>query len=388
MRYFVLIKLLLITVLTVNAAVFTDNKSDGISYKALFMAAVLFMSVVLLELNEEKREALNQNNGRAFSVTGILKGALFIELVSAALLIWGLKEEYIYLLPMILLDIVIVFRLNAVYYLSVYIGLLFTDNRTEYFTVASFIVIVYYQHYIILKGERIKTDVSTGAEEELKRSLKKSEVEHRKELDRSRLFFENSILEEKARLSQALHDKLGHSINGSVYQLEAVKVLMEKDREESSVMLQAVIDNLRTSMDEIRSLLRKERPEKKQLAFLQLSSLCEECRVKYGIEAEFGLNGNAEDISGSHWEILLDNCYEAVSNTLKYASCTKINIDIVVMHKLIRCTVSDNGRGCAEIQDGMGFGGMRRRIREANGFISFEGDRGFVINMLLPVEKG
>lgn len=52
------------------------------------------------------------------------------------------------------------------------------------------------------------------------------------------------------------HDKLGHNINGSVYQLEAIKVLMEKGPETSRKMIQAVIDQLRSGMDEIRGILK------------------------------------------------------------------------------------------------------------------------------------
>ena len=139
-------------------------------------------------------------------------------------------------------------------------------------------------------------------------------------------------------------------------------------------------------MEEIRYLLRQERPDKKQLAFIQLNSLCEDCKRKYGIEAEFSLTGAGEEIGEKYWEIILDNCFEAVSNALKYSYCTRINIEILVMNRIVRCTISDNGKGCLDVKTGMGLEGMRRRVREVNGFISFSGEDGFVINMLLPLE--
>ncbi|SHO43287.1 sensor histidine kinase [Anaerocolumna xylanovorans] len=382
MRYFVFIKLMMVVAVAVYAAVFAERADRGIPYQVLLVTALLFMSVVVLELMEEKRES-----GALLARKGSV-GALAAEVIFTSVLIWGFERDYIYLLPMVFLDIIIVFRQPSFSYPAVYLGILTAGDKAAYFAAASFILVLYYQHYIIVKKEQVKTEASEEKEEELKRYLDKSEIKYRLEIDRNRLYLEDRILEEKVRLSQALHDKLGHSINGSVYQLEAVKVLMEKDREESKAMLQTVIDNLRSSMDEIRVLLRQERPGKRQLAFIQLNSLCEDCRKKFGIEAEFSLTGNGEDISGKYWEIILDNCFEAVSNALKYAFCTRITIEILVMNRIVRCTVSDNGKGCGKISEGMGLDGMRRRVREVNGFISFAGEEGFVINMLLPIEGG
>lgn len=84
-------------------------------------------------------------------------------------------------------------------------------------------------------------------------------------------------------------------------------------------------------------------------------------------------------------EIILDNAYEAVSNSLKYAKCTRIEIKLHVLHQMIRCSISDNGVGCEQIEDGMGIAGMRRRVREVNGILDFETEIGFTINILLPL---
>ena len=71
-------------------------------------------------------------------------------------------------------------------------------------------------------------------------------------------------------------------------------------------------------------------------------------------------------------EVILDNAYEAVSNSMKYSKCNKIKINIYVLNQMIRCSISDNGMGCKEIIDGMGISGMRKRIREINGILDFE----------------
>ena len=246
------------------------------------------------------------------------------------------------------------------------------------------ICMLYVQHDYVVDSYREQTREDTISEQQLKRDMHEQEHAFREEMNQSLLMAENQLLEERARLSQTLHDKLGHNINGSIYQLEAIKLIMEKEPETAKRMIQAVIDQLRSGMDEIRAILRKERPQKYKLAILQLEKLCEECRQK-GIEARLTTQGELSKVSEKYLEIILDNAYEAVSNSLKYSKCTKIEMKIHVMNQLVRCSISDNGVGCEVIIDGMGISGMRKRIREVNGILDFEFEVGFTINMLLPM---
>jgi len=244
--------------------------------------------------------------------------------------------------------------------------------------------IIYIQHDFVVESYRQQTKEDNIVEQHLKRDMYLREHQMQEEIRKNLLQAENQLLEEREQLSQTLHDKLGHNINGSVYQLEAVKVLMEKEPEKSKKMIQAVIDQLRGGMDEIRAILRKERPKKYKLAMLQLEKLCEDCKQK-GVEAELITEGELSEVPDKYLEIILDNAYEAVSNSLKYAKCTKIVMKVHVLNQMIRCSISDNGVGCTDIVDGMGISGMRRRVREVNGILDFESEAGFTINMLLPL---
>lgn len=245
--------------------------------------------------------------------------------------------------------------------------------------------ICYIQHYVVISSYRKLVMEDTINEQNLKQDIMRTEFQARDEKRKSMLMAENQILEERTALSQTLHDKLGHNINGSIYQLEAAKVLLEKDPERTKGILQGVIDSLRTGMDEIRMILRKERPEKKQLAMLQLYKLCEDCRSK-GVETELDTEGDLSLISDEVWEMILDNAFEAISNSMKYSGCTNIKIGIVVMNKRVRCVIADNGKGCEKVVDGMGLAGMRRRVREAGGTLMIESEAGFAVSMLLPIE--
>ena len=172
------------------------------------------------------------------------------------------------------------------------------------------LAICYIQHYFIVLEYKKQMMEDTIVEQDLKRDMYRKEAENKAETRKNMLLAENRLLEQRSRLAQTLHDKLGHNINGSIYQLEAIKVLMEKDPEKSKAMLQAVIDQMRSGMDEIRAILRKERPEKKEQSMLQLYKLCEECNNK-GVETKLEAKGDISLIPESLWNIILDNAFEA-----------------------------------------------------------------------------
>jgi signal transduction histidine kinase len=309
-----------------------------------------------------------------------------IVLVLFLILIFRDSDSGLFLLPMVVLDAVTFFHLSYSFCILSFIGIpLNIDQLFIYIIYCLFLVIIYFQNHIVI--ERYRTYLEDFEQEEyrLKASIHVQDTHYKEELEKSSLAFENQMLEEKARLSQALHDKLGHSINGSIYQLEACKVLMSKDPEESKKIIQGVIDNLRKSMDEIRSILRREKPDKKRMALLQLIGLCEDCKKKYGIQAEVKIDGEDKEISELLWEIILDNTFEAVTNALKYAKCSKLKIEITILHKVIRCSITDDGIGCSQMKEGMGLQGMKNRVRKANGFIDINGEDGFRINMIFPL---
>lgn len=368
-HYFVLLRMALLLLLVIYI-VLSQSVLTGASVEVLLFLALFIGLVAGKELLEPKKRIWPLGTAAVlmiYIIAALGKAfiLLFIFLCYEGLTYWKPRLPW-YLVPL---------------------GLTFLPGEIGWevqFVIALFMGIIYFQHDFIVESYRKQTREDTIAEQRLKHSMNRREHEMQEEVRKSLLQAENQMLEEREELSQTLHDKLGHNINGSVYQLEAVKVLMEKEPETSKKMIQAVIDQLRGGMDEIRMILRKERPKKYKLAILQLEKLCEDCRSK-GVEAELITEGELKEIPEKYLEVILDNAYEAVSNSMKYAKCSRIKISVHVWNQMIRCSISDNGVGCKEMTDGMGISGMRKRMREINGILDFETEAGFTINMLLPL---
>lgn len=393
--YFPVIKLLCMIMLIIYYVSNSEKSLQVISLEWFLLAATLAALLYYELANSEDTQTLENIPGwkgfKSFIAIRNNQYKLFflgIEIILTLILLIFFRESNngLILLPFIVLDTVVCFRLSLMVGLLALFGVfLRPDHFFLYLGYCFFVMVIYYQNFMIVEKYRRYLMAFEQQEYKLKDSIEINETVHKEELEKSSLAFENRMLEEKTRLSQALHDKLGHSINGSIYQLEACKVLMDKAPDESAKMLQGVIDNLRSSMDEIRSILRKEKPDKKRMAYLQLVQLCSDCKEKYGITAEVKVEGENKEIPEAVWDVILDNSVEAVTNALKYAQCTRIFIEINLLHKVIRCSIEDNGTGCEVFKEGMGIQGMKSRIRKVNGVIDINSEFGFRINMIIPL---
>ncbi|AGK98089.1 sensor histidine kinase [Clostridium pasteurianum] len=296
------------------------------------------------------------------------------------ILIFNFQSFYSVLIPIVALDLITYFGLPSYLYLLTFLIVLQKDNnRIIYFIACLCCNIMYFQHYYIINAYKAILTDFTNTEEDLKTSIEKQRMRHKNDIEKFTLALENKSLEERSRLSQALHDKIGHSINGSVYQLEACKLLIKDNPLDSKKIIQAVIDNLRKSLDEIRAILRKEKPNKGQLSLIQLRKLCENFKENYNINAKIVCSGEINEVPEHIWEIILNNSIEAFSNALKYSGCKNIKINIVILNKLVRCSIEDDGRGCSNIKEGMGLTGMKERTKAANGNIFITSNLGFEI---------
>lgn len=372
--YFVLFKFIgLVLIAAWNAM----NCGDGLAEKAigLLVSALFLVCAVIIEWTQGKRRiALFCGEGILmvigvflFSVTGI------------------------YFMLIFLFDIISSYANNVTAYLLSYLVLILCNhyemNVAVNFMVITFLMLFYMQEKIVISQYRRQAKENEQSEGALKTHMEHAHRNHQDEIKKSHLQFENQMLNEKGRISQALHDKLGHSINGSVYKLEAAKLLIRQKPEECHQILQEVIDHLRTSMDEIRVILRQEKPDKKRMAQLSLQTLCEECEEKYHIKTKLSISDDEGKIPEPIWEVILDNTFEAVTNALKYAKCQCISIEIAALNEVVRCVINDDGNGAVNYSDGMGIEGMKQRVRNVHGYIDIESDAGFTINMILPITQ-
>jgi len=196
-----------------------------------------------------------------------------------------------------------------------------------------------------------------------------------------------SQLEERNKIAQEIHDKVGHSISASLMQLEAARLVMDKDNAKSKHLLGNAIDTLRNGMESIRSTLKNIKPNQEHLGINKIKLLVDEFKSNEQISVSLFQSANLENISFLQWKIIYENTIEAFTNIRKYSSARNIKVDINVLNKLIKIEIKDDGIGCNKIIKGLGISGIEERTLNLGGKLIMDGSNGFSVITLLPIEK-
>jgi len=194
-----------------------------------------------------------------------------------------------------------------------------------------------------------------------------------------------SKLEERNRLSQEIHDKIGHSMTGALIQMEAAKHVMKQDEEKALSLLQNAITISKEGIEEIRLTLKSIKPPAEQIGISRLKLFIGEFEAKHSIAMPLVYKGNLDLITPLQWKIIHENITEAITNALKYAEATMIAIELHVLNKMVKVEVKDNGKGAHLFQKGLGIAGMEERAASINGTVIVDGANGFSVTTLLPI---
>lgn len=191
-------------------------------------------------------------------------------------------------------------------------------------------------------------------------------------------------LEERNNISSRLHDKIGHTISGTLLQLEASKFILDKDKEKGFSMLESCIENLRKGMDEIRMTLRNIKPAEEELGINRIRRILDEKIKGTKINGKVTYAGNLDKISASLWMVFMHIITELTTNSIKYSGGDLIEIKIEILNKFIKLEVKDNGLGCEKVKKGIGLRNIEESISNLNGKMIINNEEGFDVIILIP----
>ena len=189
-------------------------------------------------------------------------------------------------------------------------------------------------------------------------------------------------VKERNRIARDIHDSVGHSIAGILFQLQAAFKLRDKDEAKSMELMSKSIDGLSGSIELLRDTVHNIKP-RENLGVEYVKSIVDKfsfCPV------QLKLNGDFNAIPANHLEILIANIKEALTNASRYSSATNMEIAIDINEQYSRLYVKDNGVGCAIVKEGLGLSGMKERVRNIGGMVSISSDDGFLIVCVMPRE--
>ena len=157
-----------------------------------------------------------------------------------------------------------------------------------------------------------------------------------------------AILEERERIGMDLHDGIIQSIYAVGLTLEHARLLLPEDREQSLTRIDQAIDDLNSTIRDIRAYILDLRPRQLYEEDLMsgLQRLVNEFRANTLVEAT--LKGPPEGIGNlpdAEAVALFHICQEALANVAKHAHARRVSVFVWTTPDRILLELHDDGRG-------------------------------------------
>ena len=184
---------------------------------------------------------------------------------------------------------------------------------------------------------------------------------------------EQAAEEERLRIARELHDVVAHNVSVMAIQAGAARVSGNSSKE-ALLSIETTARDTLAELNHLLGVLRKEpdAPLSPQPGLDQAETLLNPAR-QAGLDASLKVTGERRPLPAaldlSAYRIL----QEAITNVLKHAHASRVEVTIAYQPDAVALTVSDNGIGAkqaAGTSTGHGLIGMRERVELFNGELS------------------
>jgi signal transduction histidine kinase len=194
------------------------------------------------------------------------------------------------------------------------------------------------------------------------------------------LLVESSLQAERLRISRELHDSLGHHLTALNVQLELATRLAEGAATKPVESARAIS---KESLAEVRRVVEATRSNAGADLVPSLRALAA------AIPAPVITIDAPDDLgveSGAAGHAVFRCVQEAITNSVKHASARHVRVELSRDGNGLEVRVQDDGAGASHVTPGRGLEGIRERIEQLGGRVSFEPrpGRGFAIRLRIP----
>lgn len=235
---------------------------------------------------------------------------------------------------------------------------------------------------LLLLADRQENERITSLNEQLQRANEQLHAfaEEKEQMGETR---------ERNRLAREIHDTLGHILTGISVGVDAVSVLMDVSPEAAKKQLATIGDMARTGLNDVRRSVRKLKPDALERMSLEnaIFQMTEEMSKGTNTKIYFASYMDKLEFEPDIEETLYRIVQESTTNAIRHGKATEIWIRISEKNGEMILMVSDNGRGCADIEEGFGLKHMRERVELAGGSLFYEGVFGFTVIVKIPIRR-
>lgn len=192
-------------------------------------------------------------------------------------------------------------------------------------------------------------------------------------------------MEERHRISQEIHDELGHKLIRLKLMLDAAVQILPNKPDKGMEMVSSVHKQLIGSMELLRATVRRMNPGTHKVRAYSLEKLIDEIREQAHLQIEFQIDGMPYPLYPSVEVVLYRNAQEAITNAMRHGEASRIWIQLVYEPERVRMSVSNNGlQPKDESKWGLGLSGMQERTQIIGGQLIIHAGEPFTVITTVP----
>lgn len=199
---------------------------------------------------------------------------------------------------------------------------------------------------------------------------------------------ELAIVKERNRMARDVHDTLGHTMTLVLTALEVSQISCDKDLEMTKKYLADAAQITRNGITELRNSIRGLAQEKINTHNLRgaLEKLVTDFKIS-GIAVDLSFTGVEFILEPVQADVIYRICQEALTNSFRHGNAREVTIILRFDGSWVKLYIYDNGSGCKKVKPGYGLTGMKQRVEDLRGRITFgsDGVRGFTIHAEIPL---
>ncbi len=180
---------------------------------------------------------------------------------------------------------------------------------------------------------------------ERKRAISALEISEKRARSFAKLL-NNAIEDERSRIAREIHDEFGQQLSGLKMSLASLKRNPGVHNDVVPV-LDTIVADVDTSIQSLRQIANELRPVliDKLGLFAAIEWLVSEFEKKTGISSHLHVDIDQPIINKMLEINIFRICQEAMTNIVKHAEATKVNIRIENKNEIVQITIIDNGKG-------------------------------------------
>lgn len=200
---------------------------------------------------------------------------------------------------------------------------------------------------------------------------------------------ELTIREERNRVSQDLHDTVGHIFTSVITSLDALPFLYQADKKEAEKSIKEISDLARNGLNDVRKTIHHMSPMNHQTLVESVQELIADFMKHTATDIKLNVEGESIKVSERVKFVIIRCIQEGLTNAKRHGQSTFIKVNISFKQEELIVLIEDNGNGCDELNLGFGLRSMKDRISALAGTVNFQSksNNGMRITCNIPMAK-